>query len=359
VEKTAAQDVARLKLTFDIQGKLDDLAFSPDSKLVAGTSNRLTLVRLWDTDNGKLRVRFLGRELDSVSFGHVANDPNYLSFSPDGKIVVFIGFEIKEVRLWNVETGKLHMALTNLESSATFSPDGRLLALAAGPRGLRVLDVYSRQLVKTRWDLNDMSSVLSADFSEDGATLIVKVVSSKRKASFYLFDVSTGKLKATVPADNYAMKWIRAWKVFAAIDSNNNLTLMDTTGQVKSITTGIKGKISKVAFSPDRKTIAVTSKDKAVRLYDTAADPMKVLLIRHEQTPSFATFSPDGKIIVTEDKAGLRIWDPVTGELKQTLTEARSPFEFSPDGSMLLTGAKGMTALMWQISVRSSTVLKK
>lgn len=357
VKKVPAQGLVRPKLTIDIQGRLDAVAFSPDSKLAAGTSNRLTVVRLWDTDTGKLKAKFSGKELSTVRYGQVTNDPNYLSFSPDGKIVALIGLEIKEVRLWNVETGKLHMTLANLESilDVVFSPDGHLLALAAGLQGLQVLDVYARRIVKTRWEQKGESYVQGADFSKDGTTLIVEFVSSKReKSGFYLFDVPTGKVKTIVPAvkDNYAMKWVRAWKVFAAIDSNNKINLMDMTGQVKSINTGIKGQISSLAFSPDSRTIAVTSADRTVRLYDSATDVMKVALVGKEQMRSLVRFSPDGKILVAEDKKGLKIWDTITGELKQTLKNERSPFAFSPDGSMLLTTAKGMTANLWRIAVR-------
>jgi WD40 repeat protein len=348
-----AQDLVRPKLTLQLQGKLDGVAFSPDSKLLAVTSSRITLVRLWDTNTGKLKAKFSGKELDSVRYGEVANDSNYVRFSPDGKILALISREIKEVRLWNAETGKHHMTLANLETlaNATFSPDGRLLALAAGQQGLQVLDVYARQTVKTRWDYQDASQVSNADFSDDGTTLIVKIVSGKQESSgFYFLDVLTGKVKAMVPVKDNATRWVRAWNILAAIDSSNNINLIDMFGKVKNIKTGIKGQITRMAFSPDRRTIAVTS-NRTVGLYDSATEAMKVALVGHEQASPFAGFSPDGKIAVTEDKKGLKIWDPFTGELKQTLNDARYPFGFSPDGSMLVT-AKGMTALIWQISVR-------
>ena len=68
-----------------------------------------------------------------------------------------------------------------------------------------------------------------------------------------------------------------------------------------------------------------------------------------EEMPLFSLFSPDGRILVTEDKKGIKMWDSTTGLLRQTLREAKSPFAFNSNGNLLLTAGKGDTAVLWQV----------
>jgi WD40 repeat protein len=269
--------------------------------------------------------------------------------------LLVIAREAREVRLWNIETGKQFMILANMQTmlEAAFSPDGRLLALAAGLHGLQVLDLTTKKLVNTRWELKDVIGAWRVKFSHDGSTLLTWIGARNDKSGYYLLDVHTGRLKGTmrVTKDNDLQgKMSPDGLTLVTFDKSNRVSLWDiTSGQLKKTVSGIKGPIYNLSISPDNRTLAIISDDKAVKLYDSESGERRLELVGLQEMPSFSIFSPDGKILITEDKKGIRVWDSSTGVLKQTLSEARSPLAFSSNGSLLLTAGKGNTALLWQV----------
>jgi WD40 repeat protein len=102
---------------------LECIAFSPDSKLLAGSTQE-DAVRLWNVTTGEVQHTLKGHqgEVDSVSF------------SPDGKRVAS-GCKDQTIKLWDTRTGKWLRTLsghTGRVESLTFSPDGKTLATGGG-----------------------------------------------------------------------------------------------------------------------------------------------------------------------------------------------------------------------------------
>lgn len=96
------------------------VAFSPDGQTIASASFDNT-IRLWHTSDGRCVNVLLGHE------GWVYS----LSFSPEGDVIASAS-EDGSCRLWNLKTGDCTILETDFEFAAatTFSPDGRLLAVA-------------------------------------------------------------------------------------------------------------------------------------------------------------------------------------------------------------------------------------
>src|SRR5262249_28597767 len=107
---------------------INRVAFSPDGKLLATTSDDST-IKLWDVAARK--------ELSTLK-GH-AGGVLPIAFSPDGKRMASSGDD-STIRLWDVATGQELVALQrgNLTRawSMTFSPDGKTLVSGSGWTGL-------------------------------------------------------------------------------------------------------------------------------------------------------------------------------------------------------------------------------
>lgn len=123
-----------------------DLAFSPDSKLLAVADISDTGVRIWDVATAKV-VRVLPHRRAL-----------HVLFSPDGKVVATIG---KHIKLWEVANGKELVTFKSVSSRwALFSGDSKKLA-AIAKDGITILSVEKKEVVRT-YDIPPSRRVVAA-----------------------------------------------------------------------------------------------------------------------------------------------------------------------------------------------------
>lgn len=146
-----------------------DFAFSPDGKTIAIVSfGDPEIVRLWNARTLQLRASFMYGQ-SSTGKDKV---PGAIAFSPDSSIVAVTSQTDGTVMLWNTRTHKRLGVLAGPAEAVfdvAFSPDGTTVATAGGDGAAQLWDVKTRtQRGRLTGDEGAMNAVA---FSNDGTTL--------------------------------------------------------------------------------------------------------------------------------------------------------------------------------------------
>lgn len=153
----------------------NDIAFSPDGRLLAYARNDATRAAGDDLDRVALWDVRGQRELDSFD----AQGVQSLAFDPPGDVLA-VGFEDRiELRATGDHTLLQTITSSGTAASLAFSPDGSLLATSGG-RGAFLWDVADRASVPTqvgtlvdREDATSGGIDFDVDFSPDGRYVAV------------------------------------------------------------------------------------------------------------------------------------------------------------------------------------------
>ncbi len=118
---------------------------------------------------------------------------------------------------------------------------------------------------------------------------------------------------------------------------------------------GARGRIQRIAWSPDGRMLATPTIYGDVRLWDVNTGAQCQALEGHQSTVYVAAWSPDGQRIasISEDKT-LRLWDIATGESRQVITSYLSyllTLAWSPDGQVIaIAGGDDYNIEMWDVA---------
>ncbi|MFD6182418.1 trypsin-like peptidase domain-containing protein [Streptomyces goshikiensis] len=144
-------------------------------------------------------------------------------------------------------------------------------------------------------------------------------------------------------------------KTLATTSSDSSLRLWDVaTSTARTTLPGQTDVAGSVAFSPDGRTLATATTDHTVELLDVGTGESVATLQGHTDTVWGLAFSPDGKTLATTSSDNsVRLWDIATGTTRAILprqTDVVGSVAFSPSGHTLATGGTDATVRLWDVA---------
>jgi serine/threonine protein kinase/WD40 repeat protein len=266
----AAMALPDLKIGKEIvlgSARVDSIALDPDYTRYGATLGDGTVVVRRVADDF---------ELMRIPDANSPADPAAAGFSGDGCYFAATAFSNSQLKIWEVESGRLVVHDTEYSGSNVavwaFHPDGRRVAVAHKDGSIVFVDLRSGQTID-RWPDAFVSAATIA-FNPDGSRLALGGLDSTKVV---IRETATGRSVAE---------------------------LAQPSG------------VFHVAWNPaDPRVLAVAGEDGIVRVWDVVAGQTKCILKGDVFNGLVVAFHPDGHLLASRGwHQMLRIWDVRTGE---------------------------------------------
>ena len=331
--------IAVYEIPTSIFNFINCLALSPDGKTFVTVDHFYDIVKVWDINTGNtIDLGHIGLSPIQFDLSNIGLTP--ISFSPDSAMLATGG--TRGVKLWDVNTGRdvanIPIKPRSSVTHASFSPDGRTLAYrVSGEKFTRLWDVTTQ----TQTGIIENPSVEYWAFSPDG-----KILASAAGHIITLWDVVTGQAIATLEGPVRRVNHITYspdGNTLASVSWDKTIRLWDIATN-QNIET-FKG-TSYAAFSPDGTMLVFRSNGSGVVVWNLITRDKTIIPKNH-----FMAFLPDSSMMLLRSfpRGSVSVWDAKTSTFITTLdsvifADRKRPI-FSPDGKTLAIMSQDSTIL--------------
>jgi len=326
------------------------VAFSPDGQRIVSGSEE-GRVRIWDVAGNRLGC---GAHLEAVTT---------VAWSPDGKTIASGGAD-KVVRLWDVKgrsQGELHGS-SDLITTIAISPDSRLLAIGSADASVTLWDLATRQHLHAF--TGHTARVNAVAFSPDG-TLLASVSDD---ATVKLWAVARHAEVATLTTHKAPVHTVAFSPDGKLLASGNGLVqeeagslgglikIWDATTyqEMAQFSDPDSPAVLALAFSPDSRSL-LSSSGQTIRLWQVAEQSIRQTFVGHTNNVTSVAFSADGKTIASSSWDGtVRLWDPQPLPFAYALSFQGHPVSKGKGNTWTTTSADGL----YLLSVDASNILR-
>jgi WD40 repeat protein/serine/threonine protein kinase len=294
-----------IEQVFNVRHPLRDCKLSPDGRLLAAVAaNGLTVV--WERASAREVTRFSGHREATAGLEFDQKGGRILTWSMD-----------QTARLWLAE-----------------QDPSTIKTAEAGPKAYRISTAPKA----------DMASLITRS-----GHMLVQDLKSETPVYTASFQPQIGALEAALAPDGRAL----------VVVPDNFLPILVSLpdGKVIRRLEGHEGYITGVAYSGDGATIATSSWDDTVRLWDGKTGEGTGVLRGHKDTVQCVALSQDGKYVASGsiDKTAI-VWERSGGTKLFEIQHKRyvTNVAFSHDGTLVATASDDGTMQVWQIDTAAS-----
>ena len=286
-----------------------------------------------------------------------------VAYSPDGATLAYGGDDY--LHLMDTRTREILADVYSLAPvSMAFTPDGKLLVylelgMVGGPATIMVRDARTLEQVGPGIVPPGFLSHYIATWERPPPFALTsdgrEVVTASEDGELVWWTLETGEKRRDLrlaPGRHHSLALSPDGRL-AVLGTDRGVELVDTrTGAIRTAAGTVTTEQHWVLFSPDGDTIASTSLDGSVILWDPkAATPLQTLRA-HSDGVHQPAFSPDGRTLYTVSGDGSAIaWDltgtrglakpfAFTHDRDFNASYDRHPSRYSPDGRLIAVGLK-------------------
>ncbi len=309
--------------------------------------------------------------------------------SPDGQTLA-VAESDRQVRLWDLKTGKQRLPQTPLQGSARYpyirsqvrvSPNGRLLAFLDWDGILTVTDLATNRPL---WSGPEQGCIRRVIFSADGKQLITLEQQPKEVHVVTFRDVHSGKIQRSLPAASGLLRFLAVspngrW-LAGQVEGERPIDLWDTERQRFARLSrptpppdagNSPGLIQTGIFCADNRTLVTGGKDGHLRLWDVSTGERRGVS-PPVQTKSWLahgghaildlSLSANAKVLASRGADGMiHLWQTGTWKhlrridhrCRQTSNYRQAPFldavVLSPDGRLVVSHGQDETITGWEV----------